>query len=226
MRKSMIIVAGGSGTRMGSEIPKQFIELNGKPILMHTLENLHAMDKTMQLILVLPASQFSVWNELKKKHGFSLELELAHGGKTRFLSVKNGLEKVVGSDMVGVHDGVRPFPSKAMVDACFSAAGSSGAAIPTVPIVQSLRKLNQGISEAVDRNTYCAVQTPQCFQTWVLKKAFDSALHTDYSDDATVAEANGQPIQLIDGNSENIKITTPIDLELAQLIIARRTNSN
>jgi 2-C-methyl-D-erythritol 4-phosphate cytidylyltransferase len=226
MKKSMIIVAGGSGTRMGAEIPKQFIELNGKPILMHTLENLHVMDKTMQLILVLPVSQFSVWDELKKKHGFLLRHELAQGGKTRFLSVKNGLAKVVDSDVVGVHDGVRPFPSKQMVEACFAAAISSGAAIPTVPIVQSLRKLNQGISEAIDRNNYCAVQTPQCFQTSILRKAFKSALRTDYSDDATVVEENGQKILLIDGNDENIKITTPIDLELAQLIFSRRTFSN
>jgi len=226
MKKSMIIVAGGSGTRMGAEIPKQFIELNGRPILMHTLENLHDMDETMQLILVLPISQFSVWDELKKKHRFSIEHELAQGGETRFLSVKNGLAKVSHSEVVGVHDGVRPFPSKKMVDACFLAASRSGAAIPTVPIVQSLRKTNKGISEAVDRNKYCAVQTPQCFQTEILKKAFESAVHTDYSDDATVIEALGQTIHLIEGNIENIKITTPIDLELARLIVARRTNSN
>ncbi|MCF8464816.1 MAG: 2-C-methyl-D-erythritol 4-phosphate cytidylyltransferase [Flavobacteriales bacterium] len=226
MKKSMIIVAGGSGTRMGAEIPKQFIELNGKPILMHTLQNLHDMDTTMQLILVLPASQFSVWDELKKKHGFLLGHELAAGGATRFLSVKNGLAKVKDSDVVGVHDGVRPFPSKATVDACFAKASSTGAAVPTIPIVQSLRKLNHGISQAIDRNEYCAVQTPQCFQVSVLKKAFDSAVHTDYSDDATVVEATGQFIHLIEGNLENIKITTPIDLELAQLISTRRTQSN
>jgi 2-C-methyl-D-erythritol 4-phosphate cytidylyltransferase len=226
MRKSMIIVAGGSGTRMGAEIPKQFIELNGKPILMHTIENLHAMDKSMQLILVLPKDQFSFWEELKRKHQFNVHHLLAEGGATRFLSVKNGLAKVSDSDVVGVHDGVRPFPSKKMVDTCFSVASSSGAAIPTVPIVQSLRRLKQGNSEAVDRNNYCAVQTPQCFQTVVLKKAFDSATHTDYSDDATVVESYGQTIHLVDGNTENIKITSPIDLELAQLIITRRNNQN
>ena len=200
MKKTMIIVAGGSGSRMGAEIPKQFIELNGKPILMHTLENLHAMDQTMQLVLVLPKEQFFFWNELKEKHQFSVNHELA--------------------------EGVRPFPSQKVIDACFAVANYSGAAIPVIPIVQSLRKLNNEQSEAVDRTNYRAVQTPQCFQTDILKKAFDAAEHTDYSDDATVVEAFGRTVHLIEGNIENIKITSPIDLELAQLIILRQSKPN
>jgi len=226
MKKSMIIVAGGSGTRMGAEIPKQFIELNGKPILMHTMENLHGMDETMQLILVLPKEQFSYWNELKKAHNFSTPYTLAEGGETRFLSVKNGLAKITDSEVVGVHDGVRPFASKKVVDACFESAKQSGASIPVVPIVQSLRSITEGNSSAVNRNNYRAVQTPQCFQVSILKKAFDCANRIDYSDDATVVEAFGQTIHLIEGNSENIKITTPIDLELAHLILARHSKSN
>lgn len=222
----MIIVAGGNGSRMGAEIPKQFIELNGKPILMHTLQNLREMDEAMQLILVLPKEQFPFWDELKKKHQFSISHELAEGGDTRFLSVKNGLAKVSDSDVVGVHDGVRPFASQKVVDACFVVANYSGAAIPVVPIIQSLRRLNDEQSEAVDRNNYRAVQTPQCFQTSVLKKAFDSADRTDYSDDATVVEEYGQKIAMVDGNIENIKITTPTDLELAQLIVARQSKSS
>lgn len=222
MKKSMIIVAGGSGTRMGAQIPKQFIELNGKPILMHTLENLHAMDEAMQLVLVLPKEQFPFWDELKEKHKFSVPHNLACGGETRFLSVKNGLSEITNSDVVGVHDGVRPFASKKVIEACFNQASLSGAAIPVLPIVQSLRVLNDGGSEAVDRNNYLAVQTPQCFNTSILMKAFDSADRTDYSDDASVVEAFGQQIKLVDGNAENIKITTPIDLELAQLIVARQ----
>lgn len=226
MKKSMIIVAGGSGTRMGAKIPKQFIELNGKPVLMHTLENLHVIDRNMQLVLVLPKNQFSFWNQLVQTHKFSIPHLLAPGGTTRFLSVKNGLAKAVNSDVVGVHDGVRPFVSKKVVEACFSEAESNGAAVPTAPIVQSLRRLSGETSDAVDRNQYRAVQTPQCFQTSVLIKAFDSANGIDYSDDATVVEAAGKKIQLVDGNPENIKITTPIDLELAQLIILRQSRQN
>ena len=222
MKKTIIIVAGGNGTRMGAEIPKQFILLNGKPILMHTLQNFYAMDATTQLILVLPKSQFGVWEELKKTHKFAIPHELAEGGKTRFLSVKNGLAKVKNSDVVGVHDGVRPFVSNQVVNACFDAANLRGAAVPAVPIVQSLRLLEDAGSQAIDRSNYRAVQTPQCFKTSVLKKAFQNADRTDYSDDATVVEMFGQKIELVEGNSENIKITTPIDLKLAELIIARR----
>lgn len=222
MKKTIIIVAGGSGTRMGAEIPKQFILLNGRPILMHTLQNLHAMDASMQLILVLPENLFSVWQALKETHHFSVPHHLAKGGATRFLSVKNGLAKVEDADVVGVHDGVRPFVSKQVVEACFDAANSSGAAVPTIPIVQSLRLLENDNSQAVDRSSYRAVQTPQCFKTSILKKAFNNADKTDYSDDATVVEAFGHKIELVEGNSENIKITTPIDLKLAELITARR----
>ena len=226
MKKSMIIVAGGSGTRMGAAMPKQFIELNGKPILMHTLENLHEMDGTMQLILVLPKNQFPFWYELKEKHRFNLKHELAEGGETRFLSVKNGMARVLDADLIGVHDGVRPFPSVDLVNACFRSAELNGAAIPTMPIVQSLRRITNAHREAVDRNDYVAVQTPQCFRAQILRKAFGQADRTDYSDDATVVESAGHRIHLVEGTPENIKITTPFDLELAQLIIARRTDSN
>lgn len=219
----MIIVAGGSGTRMGADLPKQFIELNGLPILMHTLQHLHEMDATMQLVLVLPESQMDFWEQLCCKHNWRVPHLLANGGATRFLSVQSGLALAQGK-LVGVHDGVRPFVSRDVVQACFKAAESNGAAIPVVPIIQSLRRLENGESKAADRNEYRAVQTPQCFRTELLKKAFASAEHTDYSDDATVVEASGHPISMVEGNNENIKITSPIDLELGQLIIARRKN--
>lgn len=219
----MIVVAGGSGTRMGADLPKQFLELNGLPILMHTLRHLHEMDAAMQLVLVLPESQMDFWEQLCYKHNWSVPHLLANGGATRFISVQSGLALAQGK-LVGVHDGVRPFVSRTVVDACFAEAKRTGAAIPAVLIVQSLRKMEVGGSVAVDRSSYRAVQTPQCFQTELLRKAFASAEHTDYSDDATVVEANGHPISLVDGNEENIKITSPLDLELAQLIIARRKN--
>lgn len=217
----MIVVAGGSGTRMGAELPKQFIELNGLPILMHTLQHLYAMDAEMQLVLVLPEDQTDFWEQLCHKHNWSVPHLLANGGATRFLSVKSGLA-LVGGKLVGVHDGVRPFISEEVVEACFAEADKTGAAIPVVPIVQSLRKLEGNESVAVDRNSYRAVQTPQCFRTKLLKAAFEQARHVDYSDDATVVEASGHQISMVKGNSENIKITSPIDLELAQLVVARR----
>ena len=225
MKKSIVIVAGGSGTRMGSELPKQFIELVEKPILMHTLEAFHQLDESIQLILVLPKAQLGFWMELKKKHRFTVPHQIASGGATRFLSVANGLELVEG-DLVGVHDGVRPFISPKVLSTCFEIAESFGAAVPAIPIVQSLRKMKGSENEAVNRDQYRAVQTPQCFQTSVLKNAFKSTDRTDFSDDASVVEANGAKIALVDGDEQNIKVTTPFDLELARLIIARRTSSN
>lgn len=222
MKKSMIVVAGGSGTRMGSVIPKQFIELNCRPILMHTLENLQAIDPEMELVLVLPSEQLTFWSELVAKHSFTVPHKLAKGGSTRFASVKNGLEMVTEADVIGVHDGVRPFVSSHVVHACFEAARLNGAAIPVVPIVQSLRRTDTEPSRAVDRSSYRAVQTPQCFSSEVLRKAYESAASTEYSDDASVVESIGKNIYLVEGNEDNIKITSPLDIELAQLIIGRR----
>lgn len=221
VKRSMIVVAGGSGTRMGSELPKQFMELNGKPILMHTLDSMFAFDPAMQLILVLPETQLNYWNELCKSQQWSTPHECAKGGNTRFQSVSNGLELAKGMH-IGIHDGVRPFASHHTMRNCFAAAEQHGAAVPVVPIVQSLRKIVDGTNEAVNRDEYRAVQTPQCFNAEVLRDSFAKATKNDYSDDASVVEACGNKIMLIDGDSENIKITTPFDLVLARLIIERR----
>ena len=210
---------------MGAELPKQFIELDGKPILMHTLEAMHHFDAEMQLILVLPENQMDFWENLCGKHNWAVPHLLANGGATRFLSVKSGLEHATG-ELVGVHDGVRPFVAAEMMVRCFAEAERSKAAVPVVPIVQSLRIVHDGGNEAVNRDHYRAVQTPQCFKTAVLREAFDNAKRTDYSDDATVVEANDVAISLVEGDQENIKVTTPFDLQLGQLIIARRTPSN
>lgn len=217
----MIIVAGGTGTRMGAEIPKQFIELNGKPILMQTLERMHAVDKAMELILVLPANQLGEWKKLCNKHAFSLPHAMAEGGDTRFLSVKSGLQLANNSDLVGVHDGVRPLFSASLINRLFEEANKSGATVPVTPVIQSLRKVEGASSYSVDRSAYRQVQTPQCFKTNLLQDAFVNAKHVNYSDDAAVVEANGKSISLLEGDLDNIKITTPIDLQLAELIIAR-----
>lgn len=221
----MIIVAGGSGTRMGADLPKQFIELDGKPILMHTLDALYEVDSEMQLILVLPESQMEYWEELCRKHHWTVPHLLANGGATRFLSVKSGLEKASG-ELVGVHDGVRPFVTTDMLDRCFETAAAKRASVPVVPIVQSLRVVSVNGNSAVNRDEFRAVQTPQCFQTSVLKDAFAKTQKTDYSDDATVVELSGVPITLVEGDEENIKVTTPFDLQLARLIIERRKSRN
>ncbi|MGB1316852.1 MAG: 2-C-methyl-D-erythritol 4-phosphate cytidylyltransferase [Flavobacteriales bacterium] len=221
MKKSMIIVAGGSGTRMGAEIPKQFIELNGKPILMHTLQKMHSVDENMQLILVLPAAELDAWEQLCYKHDFCLPHVMAQGGSTRFLSVKSGLELAEDSDLIGVHDGVRPLFSTELIIRLFAEAEKSLAAIPVTPVIQSLRKVDGDANQAVNREDYRQVQTPQCFAASVLKKAFANATQVNYSDDAAVVEADGKSISLVEGELNNIKITTPIDLQLAELIIAR-----
>jgi 2-C-methyl-D-erythritol 4-phosphate cytidylyltransferase len=217
MERSMVIVAGGSGTRMGSGLAKQFMELKGLPILMHTLIRFQSMDPEMKLILVLPASQFELWNELIRKHAFDVPHELAEGGATRFLSVKNGLAKV-RTALVGIHDGVRPFVATSVVDNCFLKAERDGAAVPVIPIVQSLRKVSSAGNSAVDRNEFVAVQTPQCFRSELISSAFENSPHVEFSDDASVAEYAGHTIALVDGNAENIKITTPLDLKLAELL--------
>ncbi len=219
----MIIVAGGSGTRMGAEIPKQFIELKGKPILMHTLQGFQEADNAMELVLVLPSNQLELWKNLCHQHQFNVPHVIASGGKTRFLSVRNGLSKVENSGLVGVHDGVRPFASSVLVKRCFEAAQRFGAAIPVTPVVQSLRKLSNTGNSTVNRSEYVQVQTPQCFQSGILKTAFKNADGIEFSDDAAVVEADGGTITLVEGDLENIKITTRLDLELADLIITRRT---
>ena len=219
MKRTLIIVAGGSGSRMGAGLPKQFIELNGRAVLMHTLEKMNAIDASMELILVLPGSEMETWEKLCRTHGFNIGHSVTEGGETRFLSVKNGLAKVTDTDLVGVHDGVRPFVSEDAVNACFTAAARDGAAVPVVPIVQSLRKVENGRSMAVNRNEYRAVQTPQCFQAPILKAAFSSTDRTDHTDDASVVEAFGRSITLVEGNPENIKLTTPTDLQWAKLML-------
>jgi 2-C-methyl-D-erythritol 4-phosphate cytidylyltransferase len=222
MKKSMIIVAGGSGSRMGAEIPKQFMELRGKPILMHTLDKMKDVDADMQLIIVLPLDQMEKWEKLCYKHGFSTPHLMAEGGATRFQSVENGLRLVDDSELLGVHDGVRPLFSTQLVHNLFAEADKSGAAIPVTPVVPSLRLVKENSNQAVDRSSYRQVQTPQCFKTSILKTAFGNAEHVNYSDDAAVVEANGGSISLVNGDPDNIKITNPIDLELAELIIQRR----
>ena len=217
MKKHVIIVAGGKGMRMGSDIPKQFLPIGGYPVLMHTLEAFYTYNPSIHLILVLPISQQSYWRELCIKYHFSLPHDIADGGETRFHSVKNGLA-LVDEGLVGVHDGVRPFVSQEVIAHCFDNAREKKAVIPVIGVVETVRYMTSCGSKTVPRDNYKLVQTPQVFDVLLLKRAYEQAYVDGFTDDASVVEAMGEQVFLVDGNRENIKITTPFDLKLAELL--------
>ena len=220
MYRTALIVAGGKGLRMGSELPQQFLPIGGKPVLMHTLEAFHRFDKRMQLILVLPREQQGFWRELCETHGFNIRHEIADGGETRFHSVKNGLALINGiGGMVGVHDGVRPFVSQEVIARCFREAAVRKAVIPVIDVVETVRHLTGSGSETVNRNDYKLVQTPQVFDADLLRRAYEQEFTPFFTDDASVVEAMGVPVHLVEGNRENIKITTPFDLKVASALL-------
>ena len=217
----IIIVAGGKGLRMGSDIPKQFLPIGGKPVLMRTLERFREYSPTLQIILVLPKAQQDYWHQLCKDYNFKVEYVLADGGETRFHSVQNGLTKIPddAEGVVGVHDGVRPFPSIDVIRNCYETARTAKAVIPVIPVVETVRHLQGNTSETVPRNDYRLVQTPQTFDIQLLKAANKQPYNDGFTDDASVVEAFGFNITLVDGNRENIKITTPYDLKIAEVLI-------
>lgn len=219
--RAIIIVAGGKGLRMGADIPKQFIPVKGKPILMHTIERFHRFDETMQIVLVLPVHMQEYWHQLCSKYKFALPYTLANGGETRFHSVLNGLAEVNDKcDVIGVHDGVRPFVSEAVIGRCFSTALLRGTAIPVIDIVETVRHVTSpNESVTVPRNDYKLVQTPQVFSAELLKRAYSQPYTDMFTDDASVVEALGHSITLVEGNRENIKITTPYDLQIAEVLL-------
>lgn len=229
MRKYVLIVAGGKGLRMGGDLPKQFIPLEGKPVLMHTLEAFHRWDASAELILVLPEDHQSYWNMLCREIGCKVPHRIANGGETRFHSVRNGLEMLSeeirntsegnGKALIAVHDGVRPFVTAEVITACFEEAERNGAAIPVTPMIDSLRVIDRDGSHPVDRSRYVAVQTPQVFDASLLLKAYDQEFSPFFTDDASVIEAMGDPVCLVAGNRENIKLTTPFDLLIAKALL-------
>ena len=218
MKKYIIIVAGGKGLRMGGDIPKQFLPVCGKPVLMRTLEAFHAYDASMRLILVLPVSQQAYWKQLCEEYQFDLVHEIANGGETRFHSVKNGLALVKEDGLVGVHDGVRPFVSQEVISRCYEEAVSLKAVIPVIGVVETVRHLTEEGSETVPRDQYKLVQTPQVFDMTLLHRAYQQEYTDLFTDDASVVEALGEKVYLVEGNRENIKLTTPFDLKLAELL--------
>jgi 2-C-methyl-D-erythritol 4-phosphate cytidylyltransferase len=216
MKKYLIIAAGGSGQRMASGMPKQFLPLAGKPLLMHTLEAFHAWDTEIRIVLVLSAEGRSIWQRLCTEQRFDIKHETTGGGITRFHSVKNGLERVPDGVLVAIHDAVRPFVSQQSLESVFRLAKEKGAAIPVVDIPESLREISQKGNKTVDREKYRLVQTPQVFQSTLIKQAFNQKYRDEFTDEASVAEAAGHRIHLSVGSRENIKITHPADLLLAE----------
>ena len=220
-----IIVAGGKGLRMGGEVPKQFLPVGGIPVLMRTLMRFHEYSPALNIILVLPAQQQDYWRELCLQHQFRLDHRVADGGATRYHSVQNGLALIPDDarGVVAVHDGVRPFVAVEVIGRCFEAARTARAVVPVVPVVESLRRVDEAgpvsTSVTVPRDSYRLVQTPQCFDIQLLKEACRQPYSTAFTDDASVVEACGHAVTLVEGNRENIKITTPFDLSVAQTLL-------
>lgn len=219
MKKFALIVAGGSGSRMNNFIPKQFIEINGRPVLMHTFDAFFNFDPKLKFILVLPKNQIKLWNSLCDKHKFKIECEIAPGGETRFHSVKNGIDLISEDGIVFIHDGVRPLVSAKTLQNCFEMAAEKGNALPVIPVAESVRFADDSGNQPVDRLKYFLVQTPQTFQTRLIRKAYQLAKTDLFTDDATVLESIGAKIHLVEGNRENIKITYSEDLVFAKSIL-------
>lgn len=218
MNRTALIVAGGKGLRMGSDLPKQFLPIAGRPVLMHTIEAFYRFDEEIKIILVLPPEQQAYWRELCHEHRFSIGHTVVDGGETRFHSVKNGLY-YAEPGLVGVHDGVRPFVSREVIERCFELAMLKKAVIPVIDVVETVRHLTGRGSETVNRNDYKLVQTPQVFDVELLKKAYAQPYTPSFTDDASVVEAMGVSVCLTEGNRENIKITTPFDLKISSVLV-------
>lgn len=222
MKRYAIIVAGGKGTRMGSELPKQFLTLAGKPILAHTLDNFYRFDPSMELVVVLPDSQQEYWKQLCLQYHIAIPHHIASGGETRFHSVRNGLALLPDEGVVAIHDGVRPLVAHSVIERCFEVAREQGGAIPTLPLTDSLRQiLPDGSSRAEERSRFVTVQTPQTFRCCEIKRAYELPYRDSFTDDASVYEAAGYTPRLVEGNRENLKITHPIDLALAEILLTR-----
>jgi len=219
MQKSVIIVAGGAGKRMGGDIPKQFIEIGGKPVLMHTILRFFDFDSNIFIVLVLPFHQIETWNLLCSQHRFMLPHQIVAGGDERYNSVKNGLEKISDNQLVAIHDGVRPLVSRETISKSYQLAEIYGSAVPSVPVKESLREVLEGKNRPVDRRNFYLIQTPQTFKSSLIKQAYQKPYNPLFTDDASVFEAAGNEVHLFEGNIENIKITTPADLKMAEALL-------
>ena len=218
----VIIVAGGKGMRMGTELPKQFLPVAGKPVLMRTIERFCQFSRDLNFIVVLPQSQQACWHSLCRKHHFTIPHTIINGGDTRFASSKNGLSHIPNNaqGLVAIHDGVRPFVSVDVISRCFNEARASGTAVPVIPAIDTLRQVNieTGETFTVNRSLFRAVQTPQVFDIALAHRAFSQPYRDSFTDDASVIESLGVKISMVEGNRENIKLTTPFDLKVAEVL--------
>jgi 2-C-methyl-D-erythritol 4-phosphate cytidylyltransferase len=216
--KIAIIVAGGTGSRMNSGIPKQFLLLGNEPILMRTIQVFYRYDKSMEIRLVLPREETDTWEQLCRTYRFTIRHTVFPGGVTRFHSVRNGIAGIGKSSLVAIHDGVRPLVSEKTIEACFKMAEKHGTAVPVMPVNESIREVMGDVSIARKRGVFRIVQTPQVFQSEILLHAYDTSFRDSFTDDASVIEHAGHKIYLAEGNEENIKITSPVDLRIAEIL--------
>lgn len=217
IEQTFIITAGGIGKRMNSKIPKQFIELDNKPILWHTLNVFYTFNPQAQLLITLPEDWVSYWKDIIKDLP-EIPHEIVSGGVERYDSIKNAIASANGK-LIGIHDGVRPLVSHETIQNCIELATKKGNAVPVMSLKESIRKVSGENTETANRGEFRTVQTPQCFQAELLKSAYDRPFHDNITDDASLVEENGTPIFTCEGNEENIKITTQFDLKLAEMLI-------
>lgn len=220
LKEYAIIVAGGKGTRMNNTVPKQFIELSGLPVLMHTINAFFSYSPNIDVILILPNDELEVWAALCKKYNFNKPLQIVAGGETRFQSVRNGLAAIETNDgLVAIHDGVRPLVSKEIIGASFRLAAVHQSAVAAVRLKESIRITERNVTTSVDRSSYRLIQTPQTFDLKLIKDAYKIKEEASLTDDASVAERAGCKISLFEGSYSNIKITTPEDLVIAEALL-------
>jgi len=219
MEKYILIVAGGKGLRLQSNVPKQLVEIKGRPLLMWTFNAFRFLANEAHFVLVLDGDLIGQWKNLCRIHDFNIPHKIVEGGPKRFHSVKSGLNLIPNNALVAIHDAARPLVSEVTIRSCFSIAQRKGNAIPAITINESIRETDGSLNRHVDRNKYKLVQTPQTFYSDKIKRAYLQSYHEHFTDDASVLENTGEPIQLIEGNRQNIKITTEEDLLYASSIL-------
>ncbi len=219
MKQGVIIVAGGTGQRMGGEIPKQYMKLDGKPIIIHTLEKFFQFNPQIKVVLVLATRHLIYWEAISHSYVFGSKVKVAFGGNTRYDSVKNGLTFIEDEIIVGIHDAVRPLVSKKTLERCYGVAENEASGIPVLEIDETVRKIGpDGNSTHLDRSVLRKVQTPQVFRSEMIKEAYKQPFDPAFTDDASVFQSLYGKVTLVRGNQENIKITTPIDLQMARAL--------
>lgn len=221
MNRYAVIVAAGSGMRMGAPIPKQFLEVGGRPILMHTLNRFMAFDASIRLVVVLHPDYIEFWRSLCEKHDYSVPHSIVSGGSERFFSVQKAIQSLVDTEdaIVGIHDAVRPMVSVATLERCYATAQETGSAVPCISVNDSMRIVDADGNRSIIRSSLRIIQTPQCFSLNLLRRAFTQEYNTAFTDDASVVEALGESIELVEGNRENIKVTTPEDMHWLNLLL-------